>query len=237
MCIRDRRKVLARDEPVVHDGDELMLPFTGPGSIGEGKPLRSILHPAGTVELWIAAGGPMNTALAAEVADGWLPMGYGPDGWSLHHAHLERGWSRRGGRPGDFAIMGNLTVEVTDDVRAAIDRKKPLTGMYVGGMGSETNNFHRDAMARRGFPEAAARIQELWLAGRKDEAVAAVPDDYIDAGALFGPESRIRARWEEVVPAGLTGVILRTEDDQALEIAADLTGSRDRTGEATEEQP
>jgi len=231
------RKVFARDEPVVHDGDELMLPFTGPGSIGEGKPLRSILHPAGTVEIWIAAGGPMNTALAAEVADGWLPMGYGPDGWSLHHAHLERGWSRRGGRPGDFAVMGNLTVEVTDDVRAAIDRKKPLTGMYVGGMGSETNNFHRDAMARRGFPDAAARIQELWLAGRKDEAVAAVPDDYIDAGALFGPASRIRARWEEVVPAGLTGVILRTEDDQALEIAADLTGSRDRTADATEEQP
>jgi len=90
-------------------------------------------------------------------------------------------------------------------------------------------------MARRGFPEAAARIQELWLAGRTDEAIAAVPDDYIDAGALFGPVSRIRERWEEVVPAGLTGVILRTEDDEALEIAADLTGSRDRTVDTTEE--
>lgn len=221
------RKVLDRDAPVEHDGDHLSLPYGGPGAIGEGKALRSILHPAGDVEIWIAAGGPRNTALAAEVADGWIPMGYGPDGWSIHHANLERGWDRRGGRPADFDVMGNLTVEITDDVKAAIDAKKPLTGMYVGGMGSEDNNFHRDAMARRGFPEAAARIQELWLAGRKDEAIAAVPDDYIDAGALFGPAARVRERWDEVVPAGLTGVILRTENDEALEIAADLTGSRD----------
>ena len=86
-------------------------------------------------------------------------------------------------------------------------------------------------MARRGFPDEAARIQELWLAGRKDEAIAAVPDDYIDAGALFGPASRIRERWDEVVPAGLTGVILRTDDDEALEIAASITGARDRSSE------
>lgn len=221
------RKVLERDAPVEHPGVELSLPYDGPGAIGEGKPLTSILHPAGDIEIWIAAGGPRNTALAAEVADGWIPMGYGPDGWSIHRANLERGWERRDGRPPDFDVMGNLTVEITDDVQAAIDAKKPLTGMYVGGMGSEDNNFHRDAMARRGFPEAAARIQELWLAGRKDEAIAAVPDDYIDAGALFGPASRIRERWDDVVPAGLTGVILRTENDEALEIAAELTGSRD----------
>jgi len=201
------------------------LPYAGPGSIGEGKALKSILHPAGDVEVWIASGGPLNTALAAEVADGWLPMGYGSDGWSLHGANLEQGWERRGGRPERFEIMGNLTIEITDDVRSAIDAKKPLTGMYIGGMGSEENNFHRDAMARRGFPEAAARIQELWLAGRKDEAIAAVPDEYIDAGALFGPAQRIRDRWHEVVPDGLTGVILRTDNVEALEVAASITGT------------
>jgi len=226
------RKVLAREAPVTHEGRELSLPFAGPGAIGEGKALKSILHPAGEIEIWIASGGPHNTALAAEVADGWLPMGYGPDGWSIHHPNLDRGWARRGGRPDDFDVMGNLTIEVTDDVQAAIDAKKPLTGMYVGGMGSEDNNFHRDAMARRGFPEAAQRIQELWLAGRKDEAVAAVPDDYIDAGALFGSASRIRERWDEVVPEGLTGVIVRTEDPEALEIAAAITGASDQAEEA-----
>ena len=217
--------IVVREAPVEHRGAELSLPFDGPGAIGEGKALKSILHPAGRVEIWIASGGPMNTALAAEVADGWLPMGYGSDGWSIHGANLEQGWARRGGRPDYFEIMGNLTIEVTDDVQAAIDARKPLTGMYVGGMGSEDNNFHRDAMARRGWPEAAARIQELWLAGRKDEAIAAVPDDYIDAGALFGPASRIAHRWDEVVPDGLTGVILRTEDLEALEIAASITGA------------
>jgi len=218
-------QVLDRQAPVAYDGAELSLPYRGPGALGEGKALKSILHPAGRVEIWIASGGPLNTSLAAEVADGWLPMGYGADGWSIHGPALERGWERRGGRPDDFEIMGNLTVEITDDVQAALDAKKPLTAMYVGGMGSEDNNFHRDAMARRGFPEAAARIQELWLAGRKDEAVAAVPDEYIDAGALFGPAARIRHRWDEVIPAGLTGVILRTDSREALEIAASVTGA------------
>ncbi|MEM9203360.1 MAG: LLM class F420-dependent oxidoreductase, partial [Actinomycetota bacterium] len=219
------RQVIAREAPVAHAGAELSLPYDGPGAIGEGKALKSILHPAGEIEVWIASGGPMNTALAAEVADGWLPMGYGRDGWDIHAPNLERGWQRRGGRPDGFDIMGNLTIQITDDVQAAIDAKKPLTGMYVGGMGSEDNNFHREAMARRGFPEAAARIQELWLAGRTDDAIAAVPDEYIDAGALFGSASRIRQRWDEVVPAGLTGVIVRSDDVGALEVAASITGA------------
>lgn len=221
------RKVLEREGPVSHDGAEISLPYNGPGSIGQGKALKSILHPVGKVEIWIAAGAPMNTALAAEVCDGWLPMGYGSDGWEVHGPNLEKGWDRRGGRPEDFDIMGNITIEITDDVQAAIDEKKPLTGMYVGGMGSESKNFHKEAMARRGFPEAAERIQELWLAGRKDEAVAAVPDEYIDAGALFGSADRIRERWDEVIPPKVTGLIVRTESEDGLRVAAEMTGSQD----------
>jgi alkanesulfonate monooxygenase SsuD/methylene tetrahydromethanopterin reductase-like flavin-dependent oxidoreductase (luciferase family) len=221
------RKVFRREEPVTHDGAEISLPYTGPGAIGQGKPLKSILHPAGNIEIWIAAGAPLNTALAAEICDGWLPMGYGSDGWEVHGPTLQKGWDRRGGRPDDFDIMGNVSIEITDDVKAAIDSKKPLTGMYVGGMGSESKNFHKDAMARRGFSEAAARIQELWLAGRKDEAIAAVPDDYIDAGALFGSADRVRSRWAEVIPAGVTGLTVRTDTDEGLEIAAEMAGTRD----------
>lgn len=224
------RKIIDREEPVTHDGREISLPYDGPGSIGQGKPLKSILHPAGDIEIWIAAGAPLNTALAAEVCDGWLPMGYGSDGWEIHGPNLQRGWDRRGGRPDDFDIMGGITIEITDDVKAAIDAKKPLTGMYVGGMGSESKNFHKDAMARRGFPEAAERIQELWLAGRKDEAIAAVPDEYIDAGALFGSADRVRSRWSEVIPTGVTGLTVRTETDEGLEIAAEMAGTRDTGG-------
>jgi hypothetical protein len=104
--------------------------------------------------------------------------------------------------------------------------------MYVGGMGSSTHNYHRDAMGRRGFPEAAARIQELWLAGRKDEARAAVPDDYLEQTALVGSAARIKQRWERdfapLEATGVTGVIVSTEQTEALELLAELAGTRER---------
>lgn len=220
------RKVFAR-EPLTNDGVEFPLPYAGPGAVGQGKPLRSILHPVGEVELWLAAGGPLNTALSAEIADGMLPMGWGSDGLSVYGPSLDKGFARRGSRPTDFEIFGGTTVEITDDVRAALDAKKPLTAMYVGGMGSATHNYHREAMARRGYPEAAERIHELWLAGRRDEAVAAVPDEYLDDGALIGSVSRIRERWEPLTRMGLTGLIIRSETDAGLELVAELAGTRD----------
>jgi F420-dependent oxidoreductase-like protein len=220
------RKVVAR-EPLTNEGPEFPLPYTGPGATGQGKPLRSILHPAGEVEIWLAAGGPKNTELAAEVADGMLPMGWGFDGEAVYGPHLEAGFAARGGRPEHFEVFGGVSVEFTDDVKAAIDAKKPLTAMYVGGMGSATHNYHRAAMARRGFPEAAARIHELWLADRREEAVAAVPDDYIDDGGLIGSPERIRSRWEPWTRMGLTGLIVRADDVAGLELVAELAGSQD----------
>jgi len=220
------RKVFAR-EPLTNDGPEFPLPYAGQGAVGQGKPLRSILHPAGEVELWLAAGGPRNTALSAEIADGMLPMGWGDSGPSVYGPSLEKGFARRGSRPANFEIFGGTSVEITDDVRAALDAKKPLTAMYVGGMGSATHNYHREAMARRGYPDAAARIHELWLAGRRDEAVAAVPDEYLDDGALIGSISRIRERWEPLTRQGLTGLIVRSETNEGLELVAELAGTRD----------
>jgi len=220
------RKVIGREGPVVHDGAEISLPFTGPGSIGEGKPLKSILHPAGEIEIWIASGGPINTALAGEVADGWLPMGYGADGWDIHGPSLEKGWARRGTHPDGFEVFGSVSIEITEDLGAAIESRKPLIAMYVGGMGSRDHNFHKESMARRGFPEAAERIQELWLAGRKEEAISAVPDDYVDAGALIGSSARIRSRWHDVaVKDGLTGLIVRATSDEGYVLAAEITGA------------
>ena len=222
------RKVLARAEPVVHDGTAIRLPYDGPGASGQGKPLRSILHPAPGIEIWIAAGGPRNVALAAEVADGWLPMGYGPEGAETFGAPLARGLARRNdGLRADLEVFGSLSVQITGDVRAALDARKPLTAMYVGGMGSDTHNFHAEAMARRGWPEASARIAELWRAGRRDEAIASVPDDYIDSQSLLGQPERIRNRWPEAVPAGLTGVIIRCDRDEGLTLIAELAGTRD----------
>ena|SRR5438270_5125658 len=221
------RKVLDRQAPVTHDGQEISLPYRGPGSIGQGKALRSILHPSGRIPIRVAAGGPLNTEVAAELGDGWLPMGLGPDGVSAYSGPLERGFAKRPGGGSGFEIFGGCSVRITDDVRGALDEARPLTAMYVGGMGSDTHNYHRDAMARRGFPAEAARITELWRAGRREEAVAAVPDEYLEQSALLGSERRIRARWAALVPPGVTGMIVGCDQLEALELMADLAGTRD----------
>ena len=222
------RKIFAREEPVTHIGKQLNLPYTADGSINEGKALKSILHPVGNIEIWIASGAPLNTALAAEVADGWLPMGYGLDGWEIHGPNLEKGFQKRKENAvprENFQLFTNLSVEITDDIRGAINRRKPQTAMYVGGMGSENNNYHRDSMARRGFPEAAQKIQECWLSGDKEGAVLAVPDEYIDQSGLIGPVERIRERFTQLVPNGATGLIIRTTDTSTIELISEITES------------
>ncbi|HET6963995.1 MAG TPA: LLM class F420-dependent oxidoreductase [Acidimicrobiales bacterium] len=225
------RKVLDRQAPVRHDGAEISLPYSGPGALGQGKALKSILHPAGRIPIWLASGGPLNTELAAELCDGWLPMGLGADGVSGYAETLDRGFGRRaGGRPEGFEVFGGCSVRITDDVRGTLDAMRPLTAMYVGGMGSETHNYHRDAMARRGFPDAADRIGELWRAGRKEEAMAAVPDEYLEQTALIGSPKRIRERWPSLAAPGVTGLIVGTEQMEALELLADLAGTRDLVG-------
>jgi F420-dependent oxidoreductase-like protein len=225
-------KVLRREEPVVHDGPEITLPYRGAGALGQGKALKSIMHPSAPIPIWLASGGPKNTELCAELCEGWLPMGLGPDGMQRHQPILDRGFSRRSEPPAAFDIFTGCSVTITDDVGEVLDAMRPLTAMYVGGMGSSTHNYHREAMARRGFPEAAARIQELWLAGRKQEALAAVPVEYLEQSALVGSAARIKQRWERdfapLEATGVTGVIISSEQPDALELLADLAGTRDR---------
>ncbi len=224
------RQVFRREGPVEHAGSQIALPYRGPGSIGQGKALKSIMHGNAEIPIWLASGAPLNTQLAAEVADGWLPMGYGPDGADVFAEPLDRGFAKRDARLGDresFETFVNLTVEITDDVAAAIARRKPLRTMYIGGMGSQTHNYHRDAMARAGFPDEAAQIQELVLAGRRDEAIAVMPDEYIEQGSLFGSTRRITEKFAAAVPKGATGVTIRTDQTEALELLADLAGTRD----------
>jgi alkanesulfonate monooxygenase SsuD/methylene tetrahydromethanopterin reductase-like flavin-dependent oxidoreductase (luciferase family) len=210
--------VFDRKGPVTHDGPEIRLPYDGPGALGQGKALKSIMHPLAPIPIWLATGGPRNTALAAEICDGWLPMGLGPDGVPAEMRN----------RPG-FEVFTGASVVITDDVTGTLDAMRPLTAMYVGGMGSETHNYHRDAMARRGFPEAAQKVTELWRSGRKAEAEQAVPREYLEQSALIGSEARIRARWEEgFAPAGATGIVVGTSQPEALELMADLAGTRDK---------
>jgi len=187
------------------------------------RPLRA------EIPIYLAALGPKNVALAAEIADGWLPMGFGANGLEVYGAALDAGFARRDPTRPPFEIFAPCNIDITDDVRAAIDARKPLTAMYVGGMGSATHNYHREAMARRGFPDAASRIHELWMAGQRDDAVAAVPDEYIEQSLLAGTPDRIRTRWvaDDWETRGLTGLIVRAESDEELTLIADLAGARD----------
>jgi len=224
------RKVFRREAPVAHDGTAIKLPYDGPDATGLGKPLRSILHPNPDLPIYLAAGGPANVALAAEVGDGWIPMGLSPANAAEFRPALEKGAARSGRSLDTLAVQSSTTVHITDDVAATIARMKPRIALYVGGMGARDHNFHKDAMARRGYPEAAERIQELFLAGRRDEAVAAVPDEYVDEGALIGSRERITKRFEPWTRCGITGLTIHTDQDDAIELMAALAG----TGRADE---
>jgi F420-dependent oxidoreductase-like protein len=228
------RKVLAREAPVEHAGQEIALPYTGPGATGLGKPLRSILHGNPRIPIFLATGGEANVRLTGELADGWLPMGFVPGMLDRYRPALEAGLRRSGRKLADLEIQTGAQVQITDDVAGAIAALKPMTALYVGGMGHKSANFHKDAMVRRGYAEAAERIQALFLAGRRAEAVAAVPDEYIDEGALLGPPARIRERFRAWQDSGATGLTLHTAQDQALELLADLAGSRGAAPRAAE---
>ena len=139
---------------------------------------------------------------------------------------LEEGFRRAGGGKSlrDLEIQPGVPVLITDDVRATLQTLKPRVALYVGGMGHRTKNFHKAMMVERGFGEAAERIQELYLAGRKDEATAAVPDEFVDEGALVGPTGRIRERYRAWADCGITGMTMSTQQTEAMELMANAVG-------------
>ena len=222
------RKVFARKAPVQHDGREISLPYTGPGSAGLAKPLTSILHMSPDIPIWLGTGSESTVKLTAEVADGWLPLGFTPARMKAFRPWIEEGLRRagRGKAIKDLEIQPRAFVVITDDVKAGLQALKPRVALYVGGMGHKSKNFHKQMMVERGYGDAAERIQELYLAGRKAEAVAAVPDDFIDEGALVGPPGRIRERFRAWADSGATGLTVATQQDEAVELMADLAGSR-----------
>ncbi len=223
------RKIFLREEPVSHQGKEISLPYTGKGSMGIGKPLKSILHMNPKIPIWLGTGTEANVKLTAEIADGWFPLSFVPGMMKTYQPWLEEGFRRAGNDKGidDLEIQSGVSVVVTDDIRSALDRMKPNIALYAGGMGHKTKNFHNDMMVRRGFPEAAARIQELYLAGRKSEATAAVPDEFCDEGALIGPIERIRERYRAWENCGLTGLTVFSSQPEGMELLAELAGTRD----------
>ncbi|MGH7267242.1 MAG: LLM class F420-dependent oxidoreductase, partial [Candidatus Rokuibacteriota bacterium] len=183
------RAILARDKPLEHAGEHYQIPYAGPGATGLGKPLKSILHGRPDVPIYLAAIGPRNVALAAEIADGWLPIFFAPDrfaetyGDAFGSTDLEQGFAKAGGGKSlaNFAVVAGTTVIVSDDLEKARNAVKPGMALYIGGMGARDKNFYNDLAKRLGYEEAAVKIQDLFLDGKKMEAMAAVPDELVDA--------------------------------------------------------
>ena len=216
------RKIFAREAPVAHEGREISLPYKGEGATGLGKPLKSILHMNPHIPIYLATGNETTVKLTAEIADGWLPMGFVPGAMTEYRPWLEEGFKRAGNGKSfkDFTVLASVHVEIDNDVKAALQRLKPEVALYVGGMGHRTKNFHNDIMVRRGFGDAARRIQELYLAHRKEEAIAAVPDECVDLKSLVGPPARIKERYRAWEDSGADSLSVRSRQPEAIEVMA-----------------
>ena len=210
------RTALRRDV-VEHKGEHYSIPWDGPGATGLGKPLKMMLRPLrAEIPIYLAALGPKNVALAAEIADGWLPLFVDPE-----HFDDAFGESLAAAKPG-FEIAATVSCFVGDDVDALRDALKPYLALYVGGMGAKGKNFYNALVRRYGWEDAAEEIQELYLAGKQREAIAAVPDELVDAVALVGPKERIAERLAAWHETPVTTLVLGTPQPEALQTLAEL---------------
>jgi F420-dependent oxidoreductase-like protein len=226
------RKVFKREAPLSHDGREISLPFHGEGALGIGKPLKSILHMNPDIPIWLGTGTETMVRLTGEIADGWLPLRMTPEYIGTARPWLEEGVRRadNGKSLDDMEIQSAVQVLITDDVEAGLAAMKPNAALYVGGMGHKDLNFHKNMMINRGYGAAAERIQDLYMAGRKDEAAQAVPDEFIDEAALIGPKERIRKRYRDWVDAGFTGLTVGSQQEEAVRFMAEIAGLNPQPG-------
>ncbi|MGH9839846.1 MAG: LLM class F420-dependent oxidoreductase [Blastocatellia bacterium] len=217
------RTIWKREQPLEHHGEHYDIPCKG-GS-GLGKPLKLIVHPLRpTIPIYLAAVGPKNVTLAAEVADGWLPIFFSPERLNVYQPWLDEGFAKAGSGKSlaNFDIAPTVTIAMGDDVDACRNAVKPMLALYIGGMGAKGKNFYYDIASRYGYNEAADKIQEFYLAGKKAEAIMAVPDALVDEIALCGPRERIAERLAAWKTCGITTLICGTSDINALRAMAEL---------------
>lgn len=212
------RQVFRREGPVALDGRFHSHPYQGGDGSGLGKPLKPITHPLrADLPVLLGAEGPKNIAQTVRIADGWLPLYWSPMRSDVYEASLE------GARDG-FVVAPMARAEVCDDVAEGLLPVKAMLGFYIGGMGHSARNFHADLMARMGFEGEARRIQELFLAGRREEAVMAVPDAFADEISLVGPRERIAERLELWRKGPVTDLLVLAPDARTLRVLAELNG-------------
>lgn len=198
------RQVFAREAPVTYEGEHFQLPYQG--GAGLGKALKPTIHPLRSdIPIMLAAEGPKNVALAAEIADGWLPLWFSPKSDDFYRAALAEGFAREGSRHqglDTFEVVSMVPVIIGDDVEGAANMLRPMLALYIGGMGAKGANFHFDVFARLGYEDECARIQDFYLDGKKSEAIAAVPTALVEDVALIGPVAKVTEEaeiWKKTV--------------------------------------
>jgi F420-dependent oxidoreductase-like protein len=221
------RKVLAREAPLEHQGFHYSIPTRDERATGLGKPLKSILHGDPSLKIYTASISPAGLRCAGEVADGVFPMMMNPERFDeLQRPHLEAGFEAAGGGKSlkDFDVCPGVSVIISDDIASARMPIKMQLALYIGGMGARDKNFYNDYAKRLGYEDAAVEIQDLYLAGKRNEAIAAVPDDLVDDVHLVGPAERIRERlsaWREAGKQGHVGsMLIGAGQKEALELVA-----------------
>jgi F420-dependent oxidoreductase-like protein len=216
------RDIWARQGPVTSDGPHYPLPL--PDGTGLGKPLKASIHPLREdIPIYLAAEGPKNIALAAEICDGWCAMLFSPQHEEMYREALGEGFAREGARRSadDFEVVATVPMLVADDVQQAADALRPYYALYFGGMGAKGKNFHANVAIRMGYESMVDEVQELYLSGKKDEAAAAIPFDLINELSLIGPPDKIRddlAAWR----ASIVTTILIAGDANTVRQAAEI---------------
>ena len=218
------RKIMAREGPVEHQGFHYSMPYQGEDGTGLGKPLKSILLPDTSIPIYTASITPAGLSGSAEVADGVFPIWMNPERYDVFEADINKGLAKAGKTLLDYDIAPFVTCIMGDNVDHCRAPIKASMALYIGGMGARDKNFYNDYAKKLGYEEAAVKIQDLYLAGKKDEAAAAVPDELVDAVHLVGPKERIKERlqaWKAAAAKGHVGsMLIGSGQTEALEFVA-----------------
>jgi len=221
------RTILNRQKRLSFDGQLYQLPYHGDDATGLGKPLKSSLNAAPEIPIYLAAIGPKNVSLAAEIADGWLPIFFSPQRYSqVFEPHIQTGFERAGKNkstePFDIAPIVNVMID--DSLEACYNALRPILALYIGGMGARKRNFYANLAGRYGYEQEAAEIQELFLSGRRGEAMMAIPGELIDEVALVGPRDRVKERLSLWLESPVTSMNLTVPNIGTLRTMMELIG-------------
>ena len=219
------RRILVREQKLRYDGQEYQIPYAGPDASGLGKPLKSILHGRPDMQIYTASIGPKGIALAAELADGLLPVWMSPDWCADYYTpQLEAGFARAGNGKSmrNFDLAPYVSCVLGDDLDACRAPVKASLALYIGGMGARSKNFYNRYVRNFGYEGLAGQLQDLYLSGRKAEAQAAVPDELVDAVALVGPKERIAEQLTRWKASPVTTMLIGTNQVEALRVLAEL---------------